>query len=119
MSDKPLDLDELERLAKAATPGQWQASGDDPDGVADDVRVCFVRDGVHCEWCIAIAGQTFDGEHWDEATLKRWHGDAAYIAAANPATVLALIQRLREAEAKPPTPAIVRYYECPICGPGD
>jgi hypothetical protein len=66
-----IDLDDLERLAKAATPGPWDAG-------------------------------TCEGEVWSDKLLVVWDAlpnDAAYIAAANPPTILALIARLRAAEA--------------------
>jgi hypothetical protein len=64
-----IDLDELERLARAATPGPWQAAGysvthEYKPGVSEAVAVSHIA---------------------------RPH-DAAFIAAANPETVLALIR---------------------------
>lgn len=75
----PNDLDKLEALARAATPGEWIA-----DGV--DIRTC---DG----WMI---GQAWFGR---EQSTKDDLCNAAYIATANPAAILALIKRVRVAEA--------------------
>lgn len=62
-----IDLDELERLAKAAAPGPWEQN----------------------EGCVHDA-------LGDCVTLDTSSG--AYIAAANPETVLALVKRVRELE---------------------
>ena len=75
MADETLDLDELERLAREAPPGPWGvpagSKGSDAMVVADwDVRVC-----------------DYVNEY-----------NAAFIAAANPAEVIALVTRLRVAE---------------------
>jgi hypothetical protein len=71
MSD--IDLDKLERLARAATPGPWRQREQRDDGstLASYEQGCFVESPN-------MAGE-----------------DAAYIAAANPSVVLALIERLR------------------------
>jgi hypothetical protein len=72
------DLDELERLAKAATPGPWEYR--EADGSA---AVCH-RGG------------------WVEAILPgspQENSDAAYCAAANPATILALTAEVRRLRA--------------------
>jgi hypothetical protein len=78
-----LDLDELEAKARAATPGKWciklgQAT------FGDGSQVAYVmQDAPDPHAVIAY-----------EVALT----DAAHIAAANPATVLALIERVRRAE---------------------
>ncbi|WP_437582708.1 ead/Ea22-like family protein [Paramicrobacterium sp. CJ85] len=87
-----LDLAELERLAKAATPGPWS-------------------------WC---AKQTADGDSWavldshDHALAMNtdgWVLDAEFIAATDPQTVLALIERAESAERRI---AVVREMHRPI-----
>lgn len=71
-----LDLDHLRRVAEAATPGPWEQE----------------RDGhIVCE-------ATVRGDLVAEAS--HWTTDAAHIAAFDPPTVLALIDRLEAAEAK-------------------
>lgn len=68
-----INIDELERLAKAATPGPWSQAG---------CRVTAKELGYD-----RVADTEFDNESMAE--------NAAFIAAANPTTVLALISQLR------------------------
>lgn len=68
-----INIDELERLAKAATPGPWSQSG---------FRVTAKELGYD-----RVADTEFDNDSMAE--------NAAFIAAANPATVLTLINQLR------------------------
>lgn len=75
-----LNLDEIERLARAATPGPW-ATVAGPLNMHVSSRSGFV---------IGSEGMASYGQDVS---------NAAHIAAANPATVLALIARLRAAEA--------------------
>jgi hypothetical protein len=72
------DLDRLERLAKAATPGPWE-----------------LGDGG---WGVYVT--TADGT---EVVSREWTGpqDAAHIAASDPATVLELIAELRKYRQAP------------------
>jgi hypothetical protein len=73
------DLDALEKLAEAATPGPWETE------VADfDAR----------SWAIFHRGGTF------VAPDAGCEADAAYIAAMSPDVALALIARLRAAEQR-------------------
>jgi len=67
---------ELERLAKAATPGHWMTV-EGANSHVFDLRVTAVGDEYRC---VAFSD--------DE--------DAAFIAAANPATVLELIAAARQ-----------------------
>ena len=87
-----LDLNELERLAEAATQGPWIACGpsfgaalpkylnevvvDDPDSEEDGIEICQPPTGLD----------------------KESSRDMEFIGAANPAVVLELVRRLREAE---------------------
>lgn len=78
-------IDSLKKLAEAATPGPWMP---------------FQERGVNE---ILIAGTAISVVHWqgfDAASteLKQQHHDCAYIAAANPQTILALIERCELAE---------------------
>ena len=103
------DFSELERLAKAATPGPWRhatyLSGtqnvefpgsigvavveDIKDGDDDSVATC--PDAAHA----AVAHRKEDkGGKYD---TQRYH-NAAFIAAANPQTILALTARVKELE---------------------
>ena len=72
-----VDLDELERLAKEATPGPWFVSDEYTGIVVDsnDIRVA----------------STYADKPYDVI-------DGKFIAAFNPAVAAELIRRLREAE---------------------
>ena len=105
-----IDVDELERLAKAATPGPWTTKPDDDQ-----------RKHLLCTETGAWFGVV-------EASPRN-AADAAFIAAANPAVVLELVRRLRAAEGivrdlanKDPLvfsdsshPFIGSDYECGCC----
>jgi len=84
-----LDLNELERLALAATPGPWIACGPsfgDPKPRYLN-EVCVDREEDDDDgYSVCDAPRTMEKESSD---------DMAYIAAANPAVVLELIRRLR------------------------
>lgn len=67
----PTDPDKLEALARAATPGEWFIYKATPWQIHDKDKL------------VATA---------------RHKNNAAYIAAANPAAILALIERVRVAE---------------------
>lgn len=73
----PDGLGKLKRLHAAATPGEWRATWQELP--SEDVRVCYQVDG-ECQWCVALAGDTIDGQQWDEQTLQRWRNDAEAIA---------------------------------------
>jgi hypothetical protein len=88
MSDTD-DLDEIERLAKAATPGEWEPAEWQDANSGDWAAVgplhaadydCDGDDGPGC------------------AAHLRAEADAAFIAHLHPARVLALVARLRRAE---------------------
>lgn len=89
MSD--LDLDVLEATARAATPGPWEA-GDvwvyTPPIYPDDRRLSDVL------------GMKFEDEDRAYAEHGRGLKNAAHIAAFDPSAALALIERVREAEAE-------------------
>lgn len=79
--------DDLIALAKKATPGPWEAT----DGVVwIDTReqVCCGRSYTEC------CGQ-YDIKGGQEKIADSGETDAAYIAAANPAAIIALIERRR------------------------
>ena len=78
----PADLSRLESLARKATPGPWfRPIANDTAVRSDDVDIAQTVGAYELEW-------------------ERMEADAAYIAAANPAAVLALIERVRELEGK-------------------
>lgn len=78
----PPDLDALERAARAATPGPW---------------LYGPLEGANATWEISLApegkGAALVAEVFSE-------DDRDFIAAVDPPTVLALIARLRAAEAR-------------------
>ena len=84
MSD--LDLDAMEAVAQAATPGAWE-----------HVRAPFRDTAGHSikqeSKVLALVG-------WEREEPVRAPADAAHIATFDPPTVLALIERLRTAEAE-------------------
>ncbi|CAI3803794.1 hypothetical protein GLGCALEP_03457 [Pseudomonas sp. MM221] len=79
-----IDKDKLRALAEAATQGEWKFDG----GTVNDWR-----DGEYSmEWMA-------NGEDCEDGTNANWRADGEYIAAASPATILALlaeIERLKE-----------------------
>lgn len=84
MSD--LDLDALEAVAQAATPGPWQVL----DSIHGDPVVHQVDRAILSGGGVATA---FHGEDYGRA-------DAVHIAAFDPPTVLALIAELRDSRAR-------------------
>jgi hypothetical protein len=74
-----LNLDELESIAKAATPGPWKSAH--VKGHAFDQVFAEVNGG---DFLCDVYGKT--------------SVDAAYIAAANPETMLALVAHIRKLE---------------------
>lgn len=85
MSPKPLPastLDELERLAEAATPGPWTAEYDNDVGPNDE--------GFWEFYSIRAIRAQFHGEE----------SDARFVAACDPSTILALVREVRELREK-------------------
>jgi hypothetical protein len=81
-------LAELERLARAATPGPWEAE-----------HRCHGRTAADDE----AGGLGLEVRGPEPATDRGQFArgaDAAFIAAAHPGTVLALVERVRELEAE-------------------
>ena len=107
-----IDLDALEQAARAATPGPWHLQTDHCD----------------CGGDYPCAHGEFPYELYAPARqVVRWHGelrsarlcnfpeagdatmaDAQFMELANPATILALIARLRAAEADERSPRDAR-----------
>jgi alkanesulfonate monooxygenase SsuD/methylene tetrahydromethanopterin reductase-like flavin-dependent oxidoreductase (luciferase family) len=79
------DWDELERLAEAATAGPWRTID-----FAGDVHVYAGDDE-----CVAAYTGCYES-----CAVSIESRDAAFIAAADPPTVLALIARVRELEGQ-------------------
>ena len=94
MSDgRNLDIDELEKLAKLATPGDWWI---DSHGCH---MIAHTSTGMESVFNTSQEGDAV--RHADTGNLSRWRNDndATYIANASPKIVLELIARLKEAEA--------------------
>jgi hypothetical protein len=84
---KMLDINELRRLAQAATPGPWILL---PVG---DKSKCFAVADINLLSVLTVVdecGTSFGAVYLD--------GDAKFIAAANPAAVSELLDRLEAAE---------------------
>jgi hypothetical protein len=103
------DLDDLEAKARAATPGPW----DNHSINGEPIESVWLADGsVVATWAIKEPRFEF---HAPQA-----RADAAFIAAANPAAVLELVQRLRAAEAivrdlAACDPRDPEFWKCQLC----
>lgn len=99
-----IGLDALEKLADEATPGEWKRCHHLMGPEQDASCPCGYRGGIWSEDkdCIILemGGPTTPGEEGlDAPRLPRPEelANAAFIAAANPATIKALIAELKEA----------------------
>lgn len=91
------DLEELKKLAEAATQGEWSCG----------------RDPSHFDAPELVKP---DGAFYVGVKME----DAAFIAAANPAAILALIERCERAEAERFNPIGDNHHnamKCPHCNP--
>ena len=81
-----MNITELEKLAKAATPGPWVI----------DWYVC--REAGEELWRVpkSIGPIYPDENHWARDHIGTSINDTNYLAAANPQTILAMIELLRE-----------------------
>jgi hypothetical protein len=82
-------LDDLEAKAKAATSGPWRTDG---------YSILRYSDGIAASQSNGspeICNVLLDGDYDPKTRHERALHNAAYIAAANPATVLELIAELR------------------------
>jgi len=108
-----IDLDEIERLARAATPGKWSVRETVINGIGYGGH--WVE--TDHEDLIQITGsggaRSFTHRVFDRQIHDDNEANAAYIAAANPATVLALVARLRAAEAALREIADQHIGDCP------
>lgn len=87
-----IDLDDLEAKARAATQGPWEECGH--NNGAGGCRCGFVW-SIPCDAIVATT-DTDDADEGISSTDERKKLDAAFIAAANPAVVLALVRELRK-----------------------
>lgn len=79
------ELSHLKTLAQAATPGPWTAENTPYDGFTDPV----ISSGE-----VYVAQTVYDMQSW--SSRHDVDADTAYIAAASPDVVLALIARIEE-----------------------
>ncbi|ENL4829823.1 ead/Ea22-like family protein [Salmonella enterica subsp. enterica serovar Teko] len=89
-----IDKQALREAAEKATPGEWWIDSHGMAMVAhhnDNTMIVFVTDGEQMGKAI---------RHEDTGNLSHWRNDndASFIATANPATVLALLDELKSAE---------------------
>ncbi|WP_430229326.1 ead/Ea22-like family protein [Paraburkholderia tropica] len=96
-----IDLDKLEELARAATPGEWHRS-DRPAGPFWHIYADHTVGGKPC-----INGKQSIGSMHAEnrrtgskAYAAMFEANASFVAAANPATILELIAEVRRLRAE-------------------
>lgn len=90
-----IDLDALERIAQAATPGPWEwEPPSEDDWPSADQSLVTSRPGSDGYRDVVVAGWGYDASGTDASDEDR-----AHIAAFDPPTALALIARVRELEA--------------------
>lgn len=88
------ELSELEHLAKSATPGVWYRGNNDSGNPQGEMSVW--PDSNMIGGVIAKCGWQMPWDGWFEQPAK----DAAFIAAANPETILRMIHALRQASRR-------------------
>ena len=94
-----VSLSALRVHAQAATPGQWEARD-----LHGRQQIWAGRPGLHGKYALFSDEFRYAGEH-----------DAAFIAAANPAVVLLLVEAVEAAQAVFATNPV----NCPECGGND
>lgn len=80
----PEDLEALKKAAEGATPGPWEV----PESIHGDPYITERGVGILRGGCVAVADTRDD----------YGRSNAAYIAAASPDVVLALVERVERAE---------------------
>lgn len=103
-----IDLEELERLAKAATPGPWEASD---YGSYDGQSEAWYVDTTSKQADIYSDEGGIAANHWD---ADRGKHDMQFVAAANPATILALTAEVRRLRAALSTPIAMKMKWSPM-----
>jgi len=95
------DLEELKRLAEAATPGPWEKRSYQ-SGTACVVMREWIgpKSKEYGNGFLAAHMTAYNIDFQDEHLIDaEKNATASFIAAANPSTILSLIQRVEEAEA--------------------
>lgn len=86
----PDQLDEIEAVAKKATPGEWRVNGERIE--AGDLGEVIFPGPVECSSYCYGGSSTIDGDDLD--------ADFAHIATMDPAATLALVAEVRGLRAK-------------------
>lgn len=89
-----IDIDGLIELAKKATPGTWEVV----EAVGINKELCFLDVMPVSDRYIGGICSVSDSAHINGITIDERNANAHLIAAASPAVILALCERLREAE---------------------
>lgn len=108
----PTDLDALAALAREATAGEWFTDRPEVDRFDHVTGHYTTPDRMH-----VISRVKPDGQEYAVVAITDGADDeanAAYIAAANPAAVLALIARVRELEGDAVRFAWIANHGVPI-----
>jgi hypothetical protein len=90
-----MDIDKLEQLAKAATPGEWHSGHKD---IVPTANILYIAPEVG-EFSVFVFDKPGLRSNNRHEQFMVEDADAAYIAAANPQTVLALLSELRALRA--------------------
>lgn len=122
------ELQRLKALALRATPGPWESNsihsegeyGSDDDGgygfttyeVTDGSGLCIMGCLNNDDGAVHVGD---DGHAWDDVAKR----DAAYVAAANPASILALIAKVESLAADAERYSAFFSAGLPICFMGE
>lgn len=91
-ASESIDLDGLRALAEKATPGPWEADGNEVSqhwSRPEPWKTVASSEVACMSYCYGGSGRGIENE-----------ADAEFIAAANPSTVLALVDRAESAERR-------------------
>lgn len=95
-------LANLKEKAEKATPGPWKLYNDDSVGYVELAYDPPKKDRVH-DWSNNLPEFVCDfddGEYHQYKSIKEANANASFVAAANPAIMLALITRIEELESE-------------------